>query len=313
MRIFPNLFPIRQVLVDLYPPEWRERYGDEFAALLDVTPLSPRNLVDVLMGALDARRLAHDWRAAAMINNRLRRAEITVFCAYIAFVVAGLGFAKIVEYDDFHDVARAHPLIGLAFTTLVVGAYIALAAVVIGGLPLALAVASRALAARRWGTLALLGVPLLAFAVLAGYTLVLGQVIAPALHAGSGPTPGNVTMGISLAIVFVFCAVVSTAAVTRAIARSDIPQRLYRFAWIPAVLATLAMLVVTTSLLVWGLSLRVDAPSLFNGDDGLMASNTAANWLVLILLMGAATVVAVAATIRGWSARAEAPMLNTAE
>jgi hypothetical protein len=306
----------RTLLLRLYPRAWRERYGDEFAALLDVTPLSPLTLFDILVGALDAHRLAHDWRAAAMVNpmvNRLRRAEITVFCAYIALVVAGLGFAKLVEYDDFHDAARAHPLIGLAFTTLVAGAALALAAVVIGGLPLALAVAGRALVARRWGTLALLGVPALAFAVLAGYILVLGQVIAPALHAGSGPTPGNVKMGVSLAVVFVLCAVASTAAVTRAIAHSDLPPRLYRFAWIPTVLATLAMLVVTTSLLVWGLSLRTDAPSLFNGDDGLMASNTGANWLVLVLLMGAATVVAMAATIRGWPAHAPAPMLVAAE
>lgn len=231
---------------------------------------------------------------------RLRRAEITVFCAYIAFVLAGLAFGKITEYDDFGDATRAHPLIGGAFTILVVGAYVALAAVVLGGLPLAAAAARSALAARRWGILALLAVPALAFAVFAGYALLLGQVVAPALHAGSGPTRTNVVLGISLAVVVLLGAIASTAAVTSAIVRSEIPPQLYRFARIPAALATLAMLVVTASLLIWGLSLRADVPGLFNGEDGLMASNTAANWLVQLTIMGGATAMALWATIRGF-------------
>src|SRR5689334_12267217 len=111
--------------------------------------------------------------------DRLRRAEIVVFCAYIAFVVAGLGFAKMTEYDDFADATRAHPAIGAAFTALVVGAWVALAAVVVGGAPLALAAARHALAARRWRILAWLATPALAFAGFAGYTLLLGQVVAP--------------------------------------------------------------------------------------------------------------------------------------
>jgi hypothetical protein len=239
--------------------------------------------------------------ATTATTARLRRAEITVFCAYIAFVLAGLAFAKITEYDDFGDATRAHPLIGGAFTILVVGAYVTLAAVVLGGLPLAAAAARAALVARRWGILALLAVPALAFAVFAGSAQLLGQVVAPALHAGSGPTRANVVLGISLAVVLLLCAIASTAAVTSAIVRSEIPPRLYRFARIPAALAALAMLVVTASLLVWGLSLRADVPSLFNGEDGLMASNTAANWLVQLAIMGGATAIALWATIRGFA------------
>jgi len=238
--------------------------------------------------------------------QRLQRAQITLFCAYIAFVVAGLGFAKMTEYDDFADATRAHPLIGVAFTTLVVGAYVALAAVLIGGLPLALAAARYALATRRWGILALLAAPALAFLVFAGYTLLLVQVVAPALHAGSGPTPTNVGLGISLSVVLVLCAIASTAAVTTAIARSEISPRLYRFARIPAALATLAMTVVTLALVVWGLSLRADVPSLFDGNDGFLASSTAANWLAHVVVMAVATVVAVWATLRSFAASSAA-------
>lgn len=41
-------------LIRLYPRPWRERYGEEFAALLEEQPLTPRNLWDLIGGAVDA-------------------------------------------------------------------------------------------------------------------------------------------------------------------------------------------------------------------------------------------------------------------
>jgi len=41
-------------LTRLYPPAWRERYGREFAALLEELPASPRVVLDALLWALDA-------------------------------------------------------------------------------------------------------------------------------------------------------------------------------------------------------------------------------------------------------------------
>jgi hypothetical protein len=43
-----------KALLRLYPTTWRERYGDEFLAVLEEQRLSPRLLLDVLAGALDA-------------------------------------------------------------------------------------------------------------------------------------------------------------------------------------------------------------------------------------------------------------------
>jgi hypothetical protein len=295
----------RRWLLRLYPPAWRARYGDEFAALLELAPLSLWTVLDILLGALDARLCIRSWRIAAMtsLTQRLRRSEIVIFCAYIAFVVAGSAFAKVTEYDDFHDATRHYPLIGGAFTTLVVAAWVALAAVVIGGAPLALAAARSALATRRWGTLALLAVPALALGALYGFVLLLTQVIGPAIHAGPGATNANYHLGIALGIFFLLCAAASTAAVALAIARSEIAPGLYRFARIPAAVATLAMVVVTGSLLVWGLGLRAYVPGLFNGNDGLVATNTAANWLVHLVVMGVATAVALGAVVRAFAAR----------
>ena len=42
-------------LLKVYPPAWRARYGDEFAALVAAQPLTFQLVVDVLAGAIDAR------------------------------------------------------------------------------------------------------------------------------------------------------------------------------------------------------------------------------------------------------------------
>lgn len=42
-------------LLRLYPAAWRRRYGAEFLALLEARPLTARVLLDVVLGALDAR------------------------------------------------------------------------------------------------------------------------------------------------------------------------------------------------------------------------------------------------------------------
>jgi len=43
-----------RLLVLLYPPSWRERYGDELEAVLEDRPPGPFEVSDLLLGALDA-------------------------------------------------------------------------------------------------------------------------------------------------------------------------------------------------------------------------------------------------------------------
>ena len=43
------------LLLTLYPARWRDRYGEEFAAVLEARPLGPFDVADILLGALDAR------------------------------------------------------------------------------------------------------------------------------------------------------------------------------------------------------------------------------------------------------------------
>jgi len=50
---------MKAFLVRLYPRRWRDRYGEEFGALLEVEPTNPGTIADVVLGAVDAHLTAH--------------------------------------------------------------------------------------------------------------------------------------------------------------------------------------------------------------------------------------------------------------
>ncbi len=60
---------MRSFLVRCYPARWRERYGDEFLAILEERPLGPFDVADILLGALDA-RLRQRGRDAHIAHGR---------------------------------------------------------------------------------------------------------------------------------------------------------------------------------------------------------------------------------------------------
>ncbi len=60
---------MRSFLIRCYPARWRERYGDEFLAILEERPLVPFDVADILLGALDA-RLRQRGRDAHIAHGR---------------------------------------------------------------------------------------------------------------------------------------------------------------------------------------------------------------------------------------------------
>lgn len=58
---------MRKFLLALYPPAWRERYGDELLAIVAHRSLRPWDVLDLVMGALDA-WLSVDVRRAAGLS-----------------------------------------------------------------------------------------------------------------------------------------------------------------------------------------------------------------------------------------------------
>ena len=63
-------------LIRFYPARWRERYGDEFEAILEERPLGPFDVADILLGAFDAqlrlRRLGTDIAHGRGLSMSLR-------------------------------------------------------------------------------------------------------------------------------------------------------------------------------------------------------------------------------------------------
>jgi hypothetical protein len=304
MRV--NVKPVGWLL-RLYPPSWRKRYGEEFVALLEQCQPSPMLLFDVALGALDARIAPQDMtgRILKMID-RPRRTAITVFCAYIAFVVAGMGFQKMTEEPNKAGFARAYPAIGISFTVVEVGAAVALLAVVAGGLPIAYAALRYALAARRRDIVLLFAVPPLALALWLGYTALLMNRWIPSQPHMSVNEPLGLGLLLSWVGLFILAAIASAAAVSLAVARSAIDERVVRFALGPAAVATLAMAAMLVAVVVWGLSLRAAAPQAFSVDGPPIVSYKIFSWLRVVIVMAAATIVAAASLFRGIVPRAPA-------
>lgn len=61
-------------LLRLYPRAWRERYGDEFLALVGDRPLGLPQLIDIVSGAIDA-HLSSDVRATTVSERPAAQAQ----------------------------------------------------------------------------------------------------------------------------------------------------------------------------------------------------------------------------------------------
>ena len=299
---------IQHYLLRLYPCAWRELYEDEVLAMLEQHSLSFADGVNLVFGALDAQLHPHLGTTGMSFYERivhmfstLRRSLLVIFCAYIGFILAGWAFQKMTEYDDFVEAARTHSVIGLSFNLVVIGAVVAFLAVLVGGLPIAFTVVRSALAQKRYGPLLLLAVPILAFAVFLWTTFLLEALHRP----GNQLSPlGELFLDRGLFFgTLIVAAIVSVGAVCLAVARSEIPEKLLRFALLPSILATISMALILAATIVWGLGLRTSVPQLFTGNDGIVGSSTTGTWLAIVIAMAIATGLSAVSLMRGFSAR----------
>ena len=247
-------------LVRLYPRAWRERYEEEFVALLEQSQMAVSDLLDVTLGALDAwlSPQVSSEGGVLMVVSRLRGAVLGVLWAWAGLVVTGVGFRKMTEYEDFVRAARDNALVGAAFDAVVIGAFVALAAVIVGGTPLAFAAVRNALAEGRRDVPLLLCVPPISLAAFVGYVLVLMKAVYPALGRLAVHDPGNVALFLSMVAAFLFAALASVASVSAAVKRSEVGERFFRFALGPAVVAAVAMVVVLGGTSIAGGQATVD-------------------------------------------------------
>ncbi len=306
LRLYPRAFreahgaEVAQVFRQLYRDAWAQR-GMWGAVVCFATALG-----DLLVGAV-GEYIALGWGVwnRSWMMNRMRSSAILVFCAYIAFVVVGMGFQKSTEEVVKSNVPVAHPGVGLAYDAVMVGAVVALLATLVGGLPIAFAALRRAVAARRWGIVALFAVPPVGLAIWLGWTFALLNVIFPARHTAAPTTALDHVYVYSWIAVFLVTAIASVAAVSLAIVRSDLPPELFRFALTPEIGVALGMLVTVGAIVIWGTQMQSVAPDYLATPDGPVGlrATLGAHLIADIVLMSVATLIVVAGIARGFSGR----------
>ena len=86
---------MRQFLIRLYPAVWRQRYGDEFEALLEERSIGPFDVADIILGAIDARLRLRGRRS---VLTQTRGSSMSLRMGGLAAIVAGAtwGFALVV-------------------------------------------------------------------------------------------------------------------------------------------------------------------------------------------------------------------------
>lgn len=316
----------RPWLTRLYPRAWQERYAVEFEALLEECLRSPLDIVDVFLGAVDAHlQLLNGenvtWRLMNMLN-KLRTTILIVFAAYIGFIIAGFSLVGLADDSPMAPLMKTKPALAAAWTTIQAGSAVALLAVVIGGLPLALTVIRRALGSNHGG-LSLLLVPVAAFLALVvylGFVLAVGTSrihipgVLPTVQPDNFPV-GNRLMLAGLMLVFILGAVASTLAVWKVVSRTDTEQetfqaagrtltvKIYTFAIVPAVITSIAMLVMLLATVAWGWLSFSALPDVFRGNYGLWQTSTQAWYFGIVAWMGICTLAAFYGLRRGRSAR----------
>lgn len=267
-------------------------------------------LGDLLSGAL-AEHIAQgaDILKGSSRMPQVRRSASVIFAAFIAFVIAGIGFQKSNEDIMKTSLPGAHPILGISYDVMMVGALVALLAVLIGGVPVALATLRYALANRRFDIISRFLVPPVALLVVIAWGFIvvtnnIGGNTAATIHS-----PARIAAVGGLFALFILAAIASTYAVLSAIARSNINPGLLRFTLLPGALATIAMLAMVAAQIAWGFGLWQNAPTHFFGNDGVLATSTLAGIAAQAIIMVVATIVAISALARGYTARRATPGL----
>jgi hypothetical protein len=301
----------RTWLLRLYPRAWRDRYQDEFVALLEQCPFSLGDVFDIIAGAIDAHLHACVPLQAGItfMIQRLRGAMILGLCAAISFFGAGVTFEE-TAYDDYFVsltayLPRFYPVYPVFSLLIDIGVTVALIALLVGGLPIAWTVIRHAGSVAR-KELLFWAVPLCSFAV-----LLPGSYVLLAVEDTRIALPASVAalLGVTYLVMLVGASIASSAAVARAVTGSTVSEHRLHFALICATVATGAMGLTLVAIIVWGVFLNMEAAWLFTSGIDYYRVNAFAlgsmtlvdAWLGWVVVMAVSTGCAALSLIRARS------------
>jgi hypothetical protein len=288
----PWLLILTRQLLHLYPSVWRERYTEEMLQVLRQHPVTMWTMLDLLVGAFDARLHSNLLPERVMsMAHRIRNSEIIIFSAFALFGLAWLSVGLVRDpLTIWENTVRLHPEILLAFSIVQAAGGIAFLALLAGGLPILFATLRHAILTRRWKLLLLLLAPPIAWAILAAYGLltISASTARQSLSPNAPLTPLAFLLQLSLVLFFLAALGGSVAAVAQAVSRSYVDLRLLRLMLWPAAGVTVSIGIAMAATIALTALSYMEAPQLVPG-----------NLLAMAILMALATLLAAFALRRG--------------
>ncbi|BFU47773.1 hypothetical protein [Krasilnikovia sp. MM14-A1004] len=257
-----------RALVACYPARWRRRYGEEYAQLLCDLGIHrhPLLIMDSLSGAARAHGgvlVSHDSPMTAVV------------WAAGLFTVGGLGFAKLAE--DVSGDARG------MYMLMVLAAAAAMLALMVAAAPTALALI-RGGHRNAWGFVA---VPFVAASAWYGILR-----LALAISAGHEVRSAPNVAGFVLIAAATIGVVTATAWAASEVLRRVPAAQPARLGPVARIIVAAGMAVATFAALVWGLQVRSHDAAGFRGDHGILATPFVFSWIVVVVVLAAATALA---------------------
>jgi hypothetical protein len=250
-----------------YPRDWRNRYGEELAALLEDThpggpvPIGTRL---ALMRAGTVERL-HGVRRACFGPGSLdgvRSGSLLVLCAWGAFVVAGAGFAKFAEHWDAATPPGDRPAPAAAYAAVQWSSFVG-AIVVVAAAALCLPALVRLIRGGAWPGIRR---PVRRAGLVTAVTVVGGVgVTVWAHHLSGGGRHGGAWAFQLVGSVWVLMICVSiglgAAAAVSVVRQLDLGPRALRLQGALALVMTVVMTVILGGTIAWWVSVARVAPS----------------------------------------------------
>jgi len=292
-------------LLRWYPDRWRDRYGDEFIAMIEDDlagrPPSVRYRLSIARSGLNER-----LRDAGLIgdsvspSDQLRSAALSILCAFALFIVAGVGFAKISEHWDQSIYKRPAHLPVISFNS---EAILAGVCSVAGGLAAVALLPTFIRFIREGGWPTITRQVAWAVAATSASAAVGGGLVVWAQHLTTHQR--NTGLGwyqlLFIIVATLFGATVATwSAVAVAATRClTIAARQLHVAAVLAILVAACMPLMTAAAAVWWASIATSAPWFLAGAPvGSSSSPWDINLLVVLIAMTAASGVGVIGVLR---------------
>jgi hypothetical protein len=281
-----------------FPPAWRDRYGQELAALIaqlnedeSATWQVGRDLVRA--GACERLR---GWGFGRDLSpqRQAKSGTLLVLVAWVMFAVAGIAVQRFSEHWQQFTPMSAHEPAADAFQALLVAALVGSVLVVTGG---AFAL-SRVLTFLRRGGWTEIRFPVLraAFTSLIAIAVTAGLVVWAHRLNGLQRNGRDPLYGLAFALgglLVIACLSAWTAVVVAIARRIELPAIVLKVEAVLALGVSLTMLAMSVATILWWATIATRAPwALHELPVGTAASGLVPQLLAAIALMSAATVLA---------------------